>query len=110
MKKIKIVFVIATLAATHFAEAQELNARVTVNSSRVGNTVNKKTFQTLQNALNTFVNNRKWSTDEFATNEKIDCNFLLNLQQTENPTADTSLERLCEPFPSREKSLRATPG
>lgn len=84
MKKIKAVLVLAGLAAAHFAGAQELNARVTVNSTRVGNTVNKKTFQTLQNALNTFVNNRKWSADEFAANEKIECNFLLNLQQTEN--------------------------
>ncbi|MBL0357054.1 MAG: DUF4835 family protein [Chitinophagaceae bacterium] len=62
---------------------QELNARVTVNSSRVSNTINKKVFQTLQNALNTFLNNRKWTTDNFLPNEKIDCNFLLNLQSTE---------------------------
>lgn len=63
--------------------AQELNARVTVNSSRVGNTVNKNTFQTLQTALTNFLNNRKWTSDKFLPNEKIDCNFLLNLQSTE---------------------------
>lgn len=61
---------------------QELNAKVNVNSSRVGNTVNKSTFQTLQNALTTFLNNRKWTTDNFQPSEKIDCNFLLNLQPT----------------------------
>lgn len=84
MKTYKIAsFFIAVFFAASL-QAQELNARVTVNSSRVSNTINKKTFQTLQNALNTFVNNRKWSTDEFAPNEKIDCNFLLNLQQTDN--------------------------
>ncbi len=65
-----------------FTVAQELNARVTVNSSRVGNTVNKNVFQTLQNALTNFLNNRKWTTDNFLPNEKIDCNFLINLQQT----------------------------
>jgi hypothetical protein len=84
MKTAKIIFALAAMLVVSKAQAQELNARVTVNSSRVGNTVNKKTFQTLQNALNTFVNNRKWSADEFLTNEKIDCNFLLNLQQTDN--------------------------
>lgn len=62
--------------------AQELNARVNVNSSRVGNTVNKSTFQTLQNALTSFLNNRKWTSDNFQVSEKIDCNFLLNLQPT----------------------------
>ncbi len=91
MKIIKItclLSIIFTLPVTLLA--QELNARVTVNSSRVSNTVNKKTFQTLQNALNTFVNNRKWSTDEFLPNEKIDCNFLLNLQQTDNANVYTA--------------------
>ncbi len=84
MRTAKIIFALAVTFVVYHAKAQELNARVTVNSSRVGNTVNKKTFQTLQNALNTFINNRKWSADEFLTNEKIDCNFLLNLQQTDN--------------------------
>jgi hypothetical protein len=84
MKTIKILLALFTCFGVCTTQAQELNARVTVNSSRVGNTVNKKTFQTLQNSLNTFVNNRKWGTDEFATTEKIDCNFLLNLQPTDN--------------------------
>jgi hypothetical protein len=84
MKTVKILVALVTVFMAPALQAQELNARVTVNSSRVGNTVNKKTFQTLQNALNTFVNNRKWSADEFMPNERIDCNFLLNLQQTDN--------------------------
>lgn len=68
------------LLSANFADAQELNAKVTVNSSRVGNTVNKNVFQTLQTALTTFLNNRKWTKDVFSVNEKIDCNFFLNLQ------------------------------
>jgi hypothetical protein len=44
-------------------------------------------FQTLQNALTSFLNNRKWTTDAFLPNEKIDCNFLLNLQ----PTSDANI-------------------
>ena len=62
--------------------AQELNARVTVNSNRVGNTVPRSTFQTLQNALTNFLNTRKWTKNVFQPVEKIDCNFLLNLQPT----------------------------
>lgn len=64
------------------AEAQELRARVSVISNRVGNNVDKKAFQNLQNSLNDFVNTRKWSSDNFKTNEKIDCSFLLNLEST----------------------------
>jgi Domain of unknown function (DUF4835) len=62
--------------------AQELKARVNVLSNRVANNVDKKTFQTLQTALDNFVNNRKWSNDNFAQQEKIDCSFLLNLEST----------------------------
>ena len=80
MHKIKILLVLVLLA--NIAKAQELNARVTVVSTRVGNNVNKNTFQTLQTALNNFLNNRKWSSDTYAPNERIECNFLLNLEST----------------------------
>ncbi len=79
---IRLVFVFFLLITVHLVTAQELNARVTVNSSRIGSTVNKNVFQTLQTSLNTFINNRKWTKDVFLVNEKIDCNFFLNLQAT----------------------------
>ncbi|MBK7433659.1 MAG: DUF4835 family protein [Chitinophagaceae bacterium] len=62
--------------------AQELNARVTVISNRVGNNVNQNVFRTLQTALYNFVNTRKWTNDNFLPNEKIECSFLLNLEST----------------------------
>ncbi|MEO7315316.1 MAG: DUF4835 family protein [Ginsengibacter sp.] len=70
---------------TFNVSAQELRGRVSVISSRVGNNVDKKVFQTLQTALNDFVNSRKWSNDNFTTQEKIDCSFLLNLESTGDP-------------------------
>ena len=82
MRYTKFILLVLSLITVNIVSAQELNARVTVNSSRVGTSVNKNTFQTLQTALNTFLNNRKWTTDNFLINEKIDCNFLLNLQPT----------------------------
>lgn len=65
------------------ATAQELNARVTVVSSRVGNNIPKNTFVTLQTALNNFLNTRKWSNETYGASEKVDCNFLLNLEQSD---------------------------
>lgn len=61
------------------AAAQELQAKISVNAARVGSQVDKKVFQTLQNALNTFLNSRKWTGETFQPNEKITCNFLLNI-------------------------------
>lgn len=78
----KIIFFLFLFFSTS-TYAQELKARVSVLSNRVANNVDKKTFQTLQIALDNFVNNRKWSTDNFAQQEKIDCSFLLNLESTD---------------------------
>jgi len=83
MNYCKIKFLILFLLAANIAAAQELNAKVTINSSQIGSTVNKNTFQSLQTALTTFLNTRKWTADKFLINERIDCNFLLILQPTQ---------------------------
>jgi hypothetical protein len=79
----RCTLLIVLLLIWNLGSGQELNAKVTVNSSRIGTTVNKNVFQTLQTALNTFLNNRKWTKDVFLVNEKIDCNFFLNLKPTD---------------------------
>jgi hypothetical protein len=79
----RTIFFLFFIFSTAIIKAQELKARVSVLSNRVANNVDKKTFQTLQTALESFVNNRKWSTDNFAQQEKIDCSFLLNLESTD---------------------------
>jgi hypothetical protein len=63
------------------AQAQELQARISVLASKVGTQVDRKVFQTLQAGLLNFVNNRKWTNDVFQTAEKINCNFLINIDK-----------------------------
>lgn len=69
-------------------QAQELNARVTVNSDKV-QTTNKQVFKTLQDALNDFVNNRKWTDATFALNERIDCSITIIINEM---TSDNSFK------------------
>jgi Domain of unknown function (DUF4835) len=76
----KLFFLLLMFSATAVVQAQELKATITVVSNQVGNSVNPGVFKTLQTALNNFLNNRKWTSDNFLPNEKIDCNFLLNLE------------------------------
>lgn len=64
--------------------AQELQARLTINANQVSSQTDKKIFQSLQAALNTFLNNRKWTEDAFQVNEKINCNFLLTITKADN--------------------------
>ncbi|HNU89168.1 MAG TPA: DUF4835 family protein [Ferruginibacter sp.] len=77
----KIKFLLFTLLIVfQTSVAQELKGNVTVVSNQVGNNVNQNVFRTLQAALNNFVNTRKWTQDNYSPNERIECNFLLNLQ------------------------------
>ena len=78
-KRILIVF--ALICIVYFSQAQEIQARLTVTSSKISSQVDKKIFQTLQTALTNFVNNRKWSNDAYKPGEKIQCNFLLSVEQ-----------------------------
>ncbi|HXL56321.1 MAG TPA: DUF4835 family protein [Chitinophagaceae bacterium] len=75
-KLLLVVLVVCTLSSG----AQELQAKVTVLSQQIGTNVNKNIFTTLQTQLTNMLNNRKWTGDVFQAQEKIQCNFLLNLQ------------------------------
>ena len=77
MKKINKLLCLGLLSiAPVLTEAQELNARVTINSDQVQAT-NKQVFTTLQNALSEFINNKKWTDATFAVNERIECSMTI---------------------------------
>jgi hypothetical protein len=81
MRMIKKLLCICLLGAAPFiGKAQELNARITINSDKVQST-NKQVFKTLQDALNDFVNNKKWTDATFAMNERIDCSMTLIINE-----------------------------
>jgi hypothetical protein len=60
--------------------AQELNATITLQTSKVENQVDPKTFVQLQSQLKDFLNQRKWTADAFSNEEKIDCNFYITIE------------------------------
>jgi hypothetical protein len=73
-------------------EAQELQANVTVRADRIPSSVDHKIFQTLQASLYNFLNTRKWSSEAFQNNEKIVCNFLVNISSAgDNNTFQATL-------------------
>jgi hypothetical protein len=59
--------------------AQELHARVTVMADRIRG-VDPSVFRQLQKSVEDFLNTRQWSDKSYAPGERIDCNFLLDLQ------------------------------
>lgn len=72
---------ILLLLLTGFAQAQELNCQVTVNSDQLF--AQQKTdfayVSQLKGIITEFMNNRRWSNDQFAVNERINCSLNINL-------------------------------
>lgn len=77
----KILFFALLIGTGITLKAQEIQARLTVMTNQISTTVDKKIFMTLQTALTNFVNGRKWSPDVYSPQEKIQCNFLLNVEK-----------------------------
>ena len=73
-----------TLSAS-ILQAQELSATVTIQSSKVDNQVDPKTFIQLQSQLKDFINQRKWSQDAFGNEEKIECSFYITIESVVSP-------------------------
>ena len=71
---------IGVLLHANICHSQEIQAKVTVISQRVNSATDKKIFNTLQTQLTNLLNNRKWTNDSYSQQEKIQCNFLLNLE------------------------------
>lgn len=72
-------------SCTTQASAQELNAKITINSSKVGVT-DKGVFDNLQKSLELFVNERQWTELQFRQNERINCNFNITIDKYDKTT------------------------
>lgn len=81
MRKFIFLIILLMLADSNTLFAQEIKAKVSVVASRVGSQTDRKVFQTLQTALTNMINNRKWTNDVFQQEERIDCNFLINIDK-----------------------------
>jgi hypothetical protein len=81
----KPVILILLLLLPGYLAAQELRCNVQVVSQQIQGT-NKQVFQTLQNAIYEFMNNRVWTTHVYTMEERIECNLMFNI--TEQPSAD----------------------
>lgn len=60
------------------AHAQELNCSVTINATQI-QTSDRGIFKDMKNAIEQFMNGRKWTNDNYKTHEKINCNFLITI-------------------------------
>lgn len=80
MFKRNILFTTLFLSLFFSSKAQELNARVQVLSPQIQNT-NKRVLDVLETSIRDFLNSRKWSADNYQPQERIDCNFVINITE-----------------------------
>ena len=69
-----VLFFLLLLPLQASADGEELKAVVSLNASKVQGT-NSEVFKQLEEALDEFINNRKWTSNTYEEVERIDCNF-----------------------------------
>lgn len=73
-RRLIVAFLSFVALASADVMGQELNCRVSINSSQVQGT-NTQVFTTLENALMEFINETEWTTAHYSYAERISCNF-----------------------------------
>lgn len=76
MKKFLFVALLFILSNTGFS--QELNCEVQVLYQKIQN-VDPQVFKTLEQTIFEFLNNKKWTTEKYKNEERIECSILINI-------------------------------
>ncbi|MBD5422282.1 MAG: DUF4835 family protein [Bacteroides sp.] len=74
-----ILAVVALLCCVGRPSAQELNCNVEVNSSTISG--QDHVFETLQQAINDYMNTTRFTNAQFSPNEKIECRLFLTVRE-----------------------------
>lgn len=83
----KYILLSCSLLGFAMAKAQEINCKVSIRHDRILN-VDQQVFTDMERAITTFINTRKWTTDDYSTQEKIDCTIMFNLTAKIDNVAD----------------------
>jgi len=84
-----LLFIVLLLCCNTYS--QEFNATVVVNAERTGNP-NLQVFKTLERSLTEFVNNTKWTSVDYRTEERINCSFFINIASYDNDAFTATLQ------------------
>ena len=82
--------IIGLLSITLSSIGQEFNCQIQIDSRQIQGT-DKQIYQTLQNALFEFLNNRTWTGVDFKQNERIEANFVITIQERQNDVFKATL-------------------
>lgn len=114
-----IILILLFLATSVSSFSQELNATVVVNYQNV-ETNETRVFKDMETSFAQFLNNRKWTGDAYAQEERINCNFIITIDQmpsvsdfqaavqiqSSRPVFGTNYETLLLNFADRDWTFR----
>lgn len=76
----KIWLFITTVLFVQIAFGQELRCNISISATKIQG-ANRTVFETMQSDLYEFMNNRKWTDHQYTMDERIECNFFINLEE-----------------------------
>ena len=82
MKKLYIIYIFLVFSFC-LVEAQELNMKVTFNTSQIQGT-DKSVFDKMEESVNHLINNRKWTDATLAVNELIEGSMLITINSVQD--------------------------
>jgi Domain of unknown function (DUF4835) len=82
----KIFIFIALIISFLDSNAQELKAKITINTPKLQN-VDKKVFEVLKGQLEEYLNTTKWTEDAYEPNERINVSITMNITKENGPTS-----------------------
>src|SRR4051812_6554390 len=85
MKRYLLILVIIS-SLQQAVHSQELNARVQIQAPAVPN-IDKRNIEVLQKVVTEFLNNNKWTTETYAPQERIECNFVITITDWDGSNA-----------------------
>jgi hypothetical protein len=75
-----LVFLIVLITCLTTAYAQEMRCNISISAQKIQG-ANRTMFETMQTDLYEFMNNRKWTDHKYTMEERIECNFFINLEE-----------------------------
>lgn len=75
-----LIFLAVLLVCQSSLIAQELRCNISISAQKIQG-ANRTMFETMQSDLYEFMNNRKWTDHQYAMDERIECNFFINLDE-----------------------------
>ena len=87
----KLISLFILLFSFFSLNAQELNCLVTVNSDQIGGS-NKQVFNTLQQSLNEYINQTKWTNRIVKPEERVNCAMTIIITSRDNNNFTATLQ------------------